>query len=67
MLYTNPVLKLYKIDVETELHTDASRHGFGAILLQGDKVENAWDPIYYSSHKTTPAEQKYPSYERYWL
>jgi len=57
------VLKFYKINAETEFHTDASMNGFGAILLQKDEVDNAWHPIYYSSHKTTSAEQKYPSYE----
>lgn len=63
ILCTKPVLKLYKVNAETELHTDASMHGFGAILLQRDEIDNAWHPIYYSSHKTTSAEQKYPSYE----
>lgn len=63
ILCTKPVLKLYEINAETELHTDASSHGFGAILLQRDKIDNQWHPVYYSSHKTTPAEQRYPSYE----
>jgi len=62
-LCAKPVLKLYKINAETELHTDASMNGFGAILLQKDEVDSAWHPIYYSSYKTTSAEQKYPSYE----
>lgn len=63
ILCTKPILKLYETDAETELHTDASSYGFGAILLQKDKIDNQWHPVYYSSHKTTPAEQRYPSYE----
>lgn len=53
ILCTKPMLKLYEIDAETELHTDASSHGFGAILLQKDKIDSQWHPVYYSSHKTT--------------
>lgn len=63
ILCTKPVLKLYEIGAPTELHTDASIHGYGAILLQKSKVDNEWHPVYYSSNKTTPAEQKYSSYE----
>jgi len=56
ILCSKPVLRLYKTNAETELHTDASMHGFGAILLQKDEVDNAWHPVYYSSHKTIPVE-----------
>lgn len=63
ILCTKPVLKLYKINAETELHTDASSQGFVAILLQRDEVDNQWHPVYYSSHKMTLVEQRYPSYE----
>ncbi|XP_076686111.1 uncharacterized protein LOC143378248, partial [Andrena cerasifolii] len=48
---------------ETELHTDASGLGYGAILLQRDTQDGAFHPVYYASGKTTPAEEKYPSYE----
>lgn len=58
-----PVLKLYKVGAETELHTDASSHGYGAILLQRSTDDNAMHPVYYASGKTTPTEQKYISYE----
>jgi len=33
-LSNKPVLNLYRIGAKTELHMDASIHGFGAILLQ---------------------------------
>lgn len=61
-LSNKPVLKLYKIGVETELHTDASKFGYGAILLQKGS-DDVFDPTYYASGKTTPAEEKYTSYE----
>jgi len=44
------------------LHCDASASGFGAILLQ--KQEGGqFRPISYFSHRTTPAESKYSSFE----
>lgn len=62
-LSNKPVLKLYKAGLKTELHTDASKFGYGAILLQKDHSDNAFHPVYYASEKTTPAEEKYSSYE----
>jgi len=62
-LSNKPVLNLYRIGAETELHTDASIHGFGAILLQKSETDNIFHPVYFSSSKTTTAEQKYSSYE----
>jgi len=61
-LASRPVLKLYKIGASIELHTDASKHGYGAILLQRD-TDNSLHPVYYASGRTTPAEEKYTSYE----
>lgn len=58
-----PVLQLYKQQRETELHTDASKNGYGAILLQRNPESNQLHPVYYMSRKTTPAEEKYSSYE----
>lgn len=63
ILSTKPVLKLYKQKAETELHTDASMYGYGAILFQKCDKDNALHPIYYASGKTTEAEMKYTSYE----
>jgi len=38
-------------------------HRYSAILLQRSKGENAMHPIYYCSGKTSPAEERYTSYE----
>lgn len=62
-LSDKPVLRLYRTGAETELHTDASVFGYGAILLQRDSVDRAFHPIYYASGKTSTTEQKYSSYE----
>ncbi|XP_053989985.1 uncharacterized protein LOC128882411, partial [Hylaeus volcanicus] len=39
ILSNKPVLKLYKTSADTELHTDASMFGFGAVLMQRDNLE----------------------------
>lgn len=53
---------LYDPSVETELHTDASSQGFGAILLQR-KNGKTWAPVAYFSQATNNAEKKYHSFE----
>lgn len=63
MLSERPVLDLYRVNAETELHTDASMHGYGAILLQRNSDDQLLHPVYFASGKTTPAEEKYTSYE----
>lgn len=64
VLCDNPVLKMYNPDAEkTELHTDASKWGFGAMLMQRDSEDQKMHPVYYLSYKTTPAQQKYDSYD----
>jgi len=63
ILCQEPVLQLYRTNAETELHTDASSQGFGAILLQRNIKDQLFHPIYYASWKTTEAESKYMSYE----
>lgn len=63
ILSDKPVLRLYCPTAETELHTDASALGFGAILLQRDSEDRMFHPVYYASGKTTPAEAKYDSYK----
>lgn len=63
MLSERPVLSLYRPGADTELHTDASKYGYGAILLQRDSTDQLLHPVYYASGKTTPAEGKYTSYE----
>jgi len=47
---------------ETELHTDASALGFGAVLLQR-KSDKKLHPIFYFSKRTTETESKLHSFE----
>lgn len=61
ILSSKLVLNLYVTGAETELHTDASIYGYGAILLQKSTNDNAFHPVYYSSSKTTSVEQNYSS------
>ncbi|GFX32942.1 transposon Ty3-I Gag-Pol polyprotein [Trichonephila clavipes] len=56
------ILHLYKYGRKTELHTDAYKQGFGAILLQ-EAEDGKLHPVYYMSKKTNTAEEKYDSYE----
>lgn len=63
ILSKRPVLSLHRINAETELHTDVSKYGYGVMLLQRNSEEQLLHPIYYASGKTTPAKEKYTSYE----
>lgn len=63
VLTRDPVLKLFNVNAATEVHTDASKYGYGAVLLQKDSEDNCLHPVQYMSRKTTPAEEKYHSYE----
>jgi len=63
ILSCDPVLKLYRHEADTELCTDASKLGFGAILLQKDPDDQKFHPVYYASWQTTDAESKYFSYK----
>ncbi|XP_033305884.1 uncharacterized protein K02A2.6-like [Bombus bifarius] len=62
-LTSGPVLTLYRIGAETELHTDAPAEGYGAILMQLGLNDGKFHPVYFASGKTTSAEAKYTSYE----
>lgn len=57
------MLKIYRPEDETEVHTDASQDGYGAVLLQRSNDDGQMHPVYYTSRKTTSAERKYSSYE----
>ncbi|GBM45619.1 Retrovirus-related Pol polyprotein from transposon 297, partial [Araneus ventricosus] len=63
MLAEKPVVRIYNPNYETELHTDASLEGYGAILMQKSPDDKNFHPTYYMSKKTTDAEKKYSSYE----
>lgn len=58
-----PVLTIFKRGLETEVHADASKIGFGGILLQKSLHDGKLHPVYYYSKKTTEAEQKCSSFE----
>ncbi|GFY40071.1 hypothetical protein TNIN_251891 [Trichonephila inaurata madagascariensis] len=57
-----PLLHIYKYGRRTELHTDACKQGYGAILLQ-EAEDGKLHPVYYMAKKTNTAEEKYDSYE----
>ncbi|GFT93321.1 retrovirus-related Pol polyprotein from transposon 17.6 [Trichonephila clavipes] len=57
-----PILHLYKYGRKTELHTDACKQGYGAILLE-EAEDGKLHPVYYMSKNTNTAEEKYDSYE----
>lgn len=61
-LIQEPVLKMYRQNAETQLFTDASKLGFGAILMQKSADDDQFHPVYYMSIKTSPVEEKYDSY-----
>lgn len=62
-LTSKPVLQLYNPNLQTELHTDASKWGYGAVLLQKNSEDSMFHPVQYMSRKTKPCEEKYPSYD----
>lgn len=62
-LSSPPVLSIYNQNAETEIHCDASIHGYGCILMQKSLDDNTFHPVYFMSKKTTNAETKYSSYE----
>ncbi|GFW68412.1 hypothetical protein TNCV_1191111 [Trichonephila clavipes] len=62
ILSEGPILHIYKYGRKTELHTDACKQGYGAILLQ-EAEDGKLHPVYYMSKKTNTAEEKYDSYE----
>lgn len=62
-LSNGPVLKFFDRNHETELHTDASKDGLGAILLQRSPDDEKLHPTHYLSHKTSPVEQRYSTYD----
>ncbi|GFT08401.1 retrovirus-related Pol polyprotein from transposon 17.6 [Trichonephila clavipes] len=56
------ILYLYKYRRNTGLHTDACKHGYGAIVLQ-EAEDGQLHPVYCMSKKTNTTEEKYDSYE----
>lgn len=62
ILCSRPVLAIYNSQADTQLHTDASSLGLGAILLQKYSNKN-WLPVTYFSQSTNQAESRYHSFE----
>ncbi|GFV06021.1 transposon Ty3-I Gag-Pol polyprotein [Trichonephila clavipes] len=52
-----PILHIYKYGRKTELHTDACKQEYGAILLQ-EADDGKLHPVYYMSKKTFPQNKK---------
>ncbi|GBL80178.1 Transposon Tf2-9 polyprotein [Araneus ventricosus] len=63
ILCSEPVLTLYNPHSETEVHIDASIHGYGAILMQRSVHDNKFHSVYYMSRKTSETESKYTSFQ----
>ena len=61
VLSERPVLVVYDPTLVTEVHTDASSIGLGAILIQKRGKEKG--VVAYYSRETTAEEQKYHSYD----
>lgn len=61
VLSTRPVLAVYDPELNTELHTDASALGFGAILFQ--MHQGVPRVVAYYSKQTTSDQRQYHSYE----
>ncbi|KAH0811943.1 hypothetical protein GEV33_010848 [Tenebrio molitor] len=62
ILTATPTLGIFNVNSETQVHTDASKVGLGAALLQKQANGN-WKPIAYMSRQTTDPETRYHSYE----
>ena len=56
ILISQSVLKIFRREAMTELHTDAFKFGFGAILLQ--KFDKQRHPVYFYSKNTSDSENK---------
>ena len=55
---TEITLPYFDSNKYTTLHMDASKRGFGTIILQDNK------PIYFASRSLTPVEKNYQNLER---
>ncbi|GFV10968.1 transposon Tf2-6 polyprotein [Trichonephila clavipes] len=63
LLSQQPVLSIFNQNSPTEIHTDASIDGLGAVLLQKSIHDNQFHPVFYMSKKTSDHERKYISFE----
>ncbi|GFU87488.1 hypothetical protein TNCV_2446221 [Trichonephila clavipes] len=56
IMFEGPILHIYKYGRKTELHTDACKQGYIAILLQ-EEEDGKLHPVYYMLKKTNTAEK----------
>ncbi|CAG9133807.1 unnamed protein product [Plutella xylostella] len=61
-LTSEPILSIFDPQLQTELHTDASGIGYGAVLMQ-TWADGTKHVVSYYSKATQGAERKYHSYE----
>lgn len=45
MICERPVLEIFQYGLETEIHTDASKHALAAILMQRSNEDNSMHPV----------------------
>lgn len=62
LLISPPILSIYSPLLETQLHCDASSHGYGSILMQ-KQSDGKFHPVAHFSKRTTPTESNYHSFE----
>ena len=62
-LASTPTLAHYDATRQTKLSSDASSHGFGAVLMQLQD-DGAWRPVAYASRAMSPTEQRYTQIEK---
>jgi transposase InsO family protein len=64
LLSQSPVLKLHNPNASiVEVHSDASKEGVAAILLEADEEGDPLRPVLYLSKATTEAEKSYHAYK----
>ncbi|XP_077275167.1 uncharacterized protein LOC143904389 [Temnothorax americanus] len=61
-LIQSPILSVYNLSAETEVHTDACSLRLGGVLLQRQE-DGKLHPVSFFSRKTTREESNYHSYE----
>ncbi|GFX87939.1 transposon Tf2-9 polyprotein [Trichonephila clavipes] len=63
LLSQQPVLSIFNQNSPTDIHTDVSIDGLGAVLFQKSIHDNQFPPVFYMSKKTSDHERKYTSFE----
>lgn len=61
LLISESVLAIYSPTAETQVHCDASSHGFAGIILQ-KQTDQKFHPVFFYSQRTNEAESKQHSF-----